>query len=101
MTNCTLCGGNIGQLVNGVHTLCAARHQRGMPTPCLGMRCLTCGGAKTLGKGGVCLSLSLGPAAIKRSIDAQFPPCSTCHGTGMQGPESRPSRVGQIGGHHV
>lgn len=80
--NCTLCGGNAGQLVNGAHNLCTARANLGLATPNLGQRCDSCKGSGTLGRGGVMLSFDLGPARIARSIAAQFPPCSTCNGKG-------------------
>ena len=84
MERCKLCGGNVGNLnENGVHNLCEARAKLGLLTPSLGDRCLTCEGRKTLGTGGVFLSLSLGPSDIKKSIDAQFPPCPDCKGTGI------------------
>ena len=84
MSACGLCGGDAGTLnVDGNHNLCAARAERDMPTPSLGSRCAECGGRGTTGLGGVMLSFSLGPAAIERSIDAQFPPCAACSGTGI------------------
>lgn len=79
---CTLCRGNAGQLVNGMHNLCAARAAQQLPTPNLGEHCPTCNGAGTQGKGGVMLDLSYGPGIIARSIKAQFPPCPTCNGRG-------------------
>ena len=82
--NCNLCGGNAGQLApTGAHYLCIERAKLNLPTPSLGNKCLTCNGRKTLGKGGVFLDFALGPATIKRSIDAQFPPCPACKGTGL------------------
>ena len=72
---CRLCGGNAGRLSpDGAHYLCIELHKRGMPTPSLGERCPRCNGVGTAGKGGVPLFLSLGPAAIARSLGAQFPP---------------------------
>ncbi len=81
---CKYCGGNAGGMIDGAHCLCQVRHDMGNPTPCLGMRCETCGGAGTLGKGGAMLFFSLGPAAISRSIKAQFPPCPDCAGKGYK-----------------
>jgi hypothetical protein len=81
---CNLCGGNAGQLNEaGAHNLCAARANLHLPTPNLGTRCPVCDGRKTLGKGGVPLFFSLGPAKIKQSIEAQFPPCPACRGNGI------------------
>ena len=77
---CNLCGGNAGGLIDGAHALCRERAKHGLPTPSLGTRCSTCNGSGTLGRGGVMLSFDLGPAAIARSIAAQFPPCPTCEG---------------------
>lgn len=82
---CSLCGGTAGQTPDGRHNLCAARKAAGLPTPSLGDRCETCGGAGTLGRGGVMLGLDLGPAAIAKSIKAQFPPCPGCQGRGYTG----------------
>lgn len=79
---CFLCGGNAGQLPEGRHNFCAARADLGLPTPNLGERCECCGGSGTLGRGGVMLDFDHGPAAIARSVAAQFPPCKTCNGRG-------------------
>jgi hypothetical protein len=84
---CRLCGGDAGQLIDGAHALCSARAERGLPTPCLGIRCATCNGAGTTGRGGVMLDFDLGPAKIARSIAAQFPPCAACNGRGYTGGE--------------
>ena len=82
-SKCKLCGGNAGRLgPDGIHFLCAARAAQGLPTPSLGTRCPTCDGAGTLGRGGAMLFTALGPAAIERSIRAQFPPCHSCRGKG-------------------
>lgn len=81
-TRCSLCGGNAGTLINGSHALCAVRAEHGAPTPSLGTRCERCNGSGTTGRGGVMLSFDLGPAAIERSIKAQFPPCQHCGGKG-------------------
>ena len=82
-TPCRLCGGTAGRLnETDAHNLCDALAARGMPTPSLGMRCATCHGSGTTGRGGVFLSFDLGPAAIARSIAAQFPPCQSCAGKG-------------------
>jgi hypothetical protein len=84
-SRCTLCGGSAGRLNrNGEHELCRAFSVRGMPTPSLGDMCAVCGGAGTTGKGGAMLFFSLGPAAIRKSIDAQFPPCPCCGGSGVE-----------------
>jgi len=87
--NCALCGGTAGQLFDGAHVLCRALADHGVPTPSLGNRCKECNGSGTRGRGGVMLDFGLGPAAIKRSIDAQFPPCATCAGTGKVKVEER------------
>lgn len=80
---CGRCGGDAGRLnENGEHNLCAARAALGLLTASLGMRCSECGGRGTAARGGVFLSFDLGPATIRRSIEAQFPPCPTCGGTG-------------------
>ena len=80
---CTICGGNAGRLApEGYHYFCAALQARGLPTPSLGTRCENCNGSGTCGKGGALLSFDLGPAAIARSIAAQFPPCPACAGKG-------------------
>lgn len=78
---CKLCGGNAGTLSpDGAHYLCEARAAVNQPTPCLGMRCPTCNGTgiKPGYRGGVMLDFGIGPAAIERSIKAQFPPCDDC-----------------------
>lgn len=82
---CTLCGGNAGQVIDGGHNSCKARAALNLPTPCLGDTCVACNGAGTQGKGGVMLSFDSGPAAIARSIAAQFPPCPSCAGKGYTG----------------
>jgi hypothetical protein len=79
---CALCHGTAGQLIDGAHALCAARARLGLPTPCLGLCCPTCSGSGTTGRGGVVLMFDLGPATIRRSLAAQFPPCPTCDGAG-------------------
>lgn len=84
MAACVLCGGTAGHLnAEGAHNLCAARKAHGLPTPSLGAKCDTCHGAGTTGRGGVMLGFDLGPAAIARSIRAQFPACATCGGSGV------------------
>jgi hypothetical protein len=81
---CNICGGFAQKLPeHGAHNLCAARLERGLPTPSLGRQCPDCSGAGTTGTGGVMLFLDLGPAAIARSIAAQFPPCQQCAGRGV------------------
>ena len=81
--SCTRCGGDAGRLnATGAHNLCDARAALGLPMPSLGLRCGTCSGRGTTGTGGVPLFFDLGPAAIRRSIEAQFPPCATCGGKG-------------------
>jgi hypothetical protein len=92
---CTHCGGTAGQLVDGAHVLCAVRARHGWATPCLGFRCDTCQGAKTLGRGGVVLDLDLGPAVIARSLAAQFPPCPACGGKGYTGMNARDDRANE------
>ena len=82
MKYCSICGGSAGQLLNGAHCLCTARQVHGMATPSLGDKCPRCNGSGTLGRGGVMLGFDLGPAAIARSIKAQFPPCQECGGKG-------------------
>lgn len=79
---CPLCGGTAGRLPGGRHNLCAARAELGSPTPNLGTRCPTCNGSGTTGKGGVPVFFASGPAAIARSIAAQFPSCLACRGSG-------------------
>ena len=80
---CRLCSGSAGALdETGAHGLCTARAARGLATPSLGDRCPRCNGTKRTGRGGAMLSFDMGPARIARSIDAQFPPCRTCDGTG-------------------
>ena len=93
-TACKLCGGTAGRLnENDTHNLCAARLYDGQPTPSLGDRCRACNGAGTIGLGGVMLDFDLGPATIARSIEAQFPPCATCKGTGwLSRTPTRPKR---------
>lgn len=45
VTTCGHCGGDAGRLnENGVHSLCAARARRGLPTPSLGTTCERCSG---------------------------------------------------------
>ncbi len=80
---CVICGGTAGVIPEEGHYLCQERKKLGLPTPNLGCRCPDCNGAGTTGKGGgVMLFTDIGPAAIKRSIDAQFPPCEQCGGKG-------------------
>jgi hypothetical protein len=80
---CKLCGGTAGQLnERGEHNLCTARAARGLATPSLGNCCEACHGSGTQGRGGVMLSFDCGPATIARSIQAQFPPCPNCKGSG-------------------
>ena len=81
--NCSLCNGNHGHINdNGNHNLCEVLAKQGLDTPCLGVTCEVCNGAGTLGKGGMMLSFDLGPAKIKRAIEAAFPPCEHCGGKG-------------------
>jgi len=83
--SCKICGGWARQLPeSGAHALCAARREVGLPTPSLGERCTECGGAGHLGKPGVGLMLGfdLGPGRIKRAIEAAFPTCGSCGGSG-------------------
>lgn len=92
VTACILCGGNVGGFSpDGAHYRCEALAARGLPTPSLGERCPTCNGAGTLGKGGVMMFLSWGPALIDKSIAAQFPPCPDCNGARVI-PGSDPGR---------
>ena len=63
--------------------MCTALTGAGMPTPHLGDRCPTCRGSGVTGQGGVMLSVELGPAAIAKSIRAQFPTCRACGGSGI------------------
>ncbi len=80
---CKLCGGSVGCLnERREHNLCRALADLGLPTPSLGDRCPECKGAGTIGEGGVMLDFALGPATIRKSIDAQFPPCLKCGGSG-------------------
>lgn len=87
---CALCGGNAGTLnEEGTHNLCRARARHGSPTPSLGDKCSVCHGSKhdsklKSGQAGPCLDANLGPARIKRAIDALFPPCPHCGGTGVE-----------------
>lgn len=78
---CKHCGGTAGTFSpEGSHYLCQERAKHGLATPSLGNRCPTCNGSgvKPGFKGGVMLGFDLGPAAIARSIKAQFPPCPDC-----------------------
>ena len=83
LAQCRLCGGTAGRFIDGAHALCTALAKEGMPTPSLGDRCPTCRGSGVTGQGGVMLSFELGPAAIAKSIAAQFPSCRTCGGSGI------------------
>lgn len=82
MNGCAICGGTAGSFnpATHAHYLCEARKTIGAPTPSLGNRCPSCNGTGIRAgfKGGVMLSLEEGPARIKRSIEAQFPPCPDC-----------------------
>lgn len=82
--HCKLCGGDAGRLSDaGMHYLCAMRARSGAPTPCLGFKCPDCRGSGVQPNfGGAMLPLELEPAAIARSIEAQFPPCPRCEGSG-------------------
>lgn len=85
-TKCRLCGGTAGTLSpRSSHYLCEARHAHGAPTPNLGDKCEHClgSGVQPGPHGGVMLALDLGPAAIARSIKAQYPPCEACRGSGI------------------
>ena len=97
MATCTLCQGTAGSLIDGTHALCAVRAKHGRPTPTLGMRCETCGGngVKPGFRGGVFLDLDLGPALIRRSIAAQFPPCVDCKGKGYTGMNAADARCNE------
>ena len=82
---CKICGGDMGGFSpEGNHYLCQERAKRNLPTPCLGKRCLCCNGTGHKGhsKIGPMLFLDIGPAAIKRSIEAIFPICQECQGKG-------------------
>ena len=82
-TKCCICGGTAGRIIpEEGHYLCQELKKRGLPTPSLGETCPVCNGTGSLGKGGVPLFFDMGPAAIRRSIDAQFPPCLKCGGKG-------------------
>ena len=82
---CSICGGFARRLPDhGAHNLCAARVERGLPTPSLGNCCPDCDGQGSTGQGGVPLFLDhLSPGEIARSIAAQFPACVTCAGSGI------------------
>jgi hypothetical protein len=83
---CRLCGGDARKLPpEGAHYLCLERARLGLATPSLGRFCPDCHGNGHLGTvaAGPMLSLSLGPSAIARSIQAVFPPCRACHGSGF------------------
>jgi hypothetical protein len=88
MPTCTACGGWAPTLSGpgisepGVHNLCHQLRRLGRPTPNLGDKCPACNGSGTNGRGGVPLFLELGPAAIAKSIHAQFTRCKLCHGRG-------------------
>lgn len=87
MNACIICGGTAGSFSpDGAHYLCEARRAQGQPTPSLGDRCPVCNGTKVKPgrQGGVMLFLDLGPEAIRRSIEAQFPPCEACDGSGVK-----------------
>lgn len=87
---CTICGGTAGSFnEEGSHNLCRARARHGGPVPSLGDKCSKCHGSKHAsklkpGQAGPCLDGNLGPAAHARAINALFPPCTHCGGTGVE-----------------
>lgn len=84
MTTCAICGGTARTLnERGVHNICEARRKVGVPITRYDT-CPTCEGRGHTGtvKAGPMLSFDLGPAAIRRSIEAVFPRCRTCNGSG-------------------
>lgn len=87
---CSICGGSAGTLIDGAHALCTARARHSIEVPCLGDRCSVCHGSKHAsklapGQAGPCLSLDhMTPGQMKRSIDALFPLCPHCGGTGVE-----------------
>jgi hypothetical protein len=65
---------------DGVHNLCDARRELGNPTPSLGRPCKPCGGQ------GNTSTLKSGQALYDPSgaaLDAAFPMCRACDGTGV------------------
>ena len=83
---CKICKGWARRLPeSGSHHLCEARLEAGLPTPSLGERCPECGGAGHLARPGTSLMLDfdLGPGRIKRAIEAAFPTCGSCGGSGV------------------
>lgn len=81
---CRHCGGDAGPLIEGAHALCSARHERGLPTPSLGMRCYDCDGAGSHLPAGVALSYVLdttAPAFLAATM--QRFACPTCKGSGV------------------
>ena len=85
---CSICNGSVGSgsEEHNAHWLCVENQKRGLATPSMGEACPDCSGsghkcANDKGAGPM-LFLDVGPAAIKRSIEAVFPPCTSCDGTG-------------------
>ncbi len=75
---CRLCNGNAGSLSpDGAHYLCEALKAQGMPTPSLGDFCNRCNGTGRHGRRDTVL---YNPR--QSEIDAAFPPCGNCGGTG-------------------
>lgn len=78
---CALCGGDSGYVnERGVHNLCAARADYGLPVHRLGDACSVCQGRTRIPRSPVCLVADPNQAAI----DAWAPICEHCSGTGIE-----------------
>ena len=81
---CPICGGDAGRFPPEGHYLCQEMVKLGLPAPPPIKRCVRCNGTGHVGtaKAGPMLFLDLGPAAIRRSIEAVYPVCPECNGKG-------------------
>jgi len=85
---CDLCGGTRGRLpANGRHVLCDQRRQAGLPTPCIGHRCLPCDGsgvvtAPTPARYGDMRHISEVLDGFVEALLSSPVPCPCCNGAG-------------------
>ena len=94
---CSICGGTAGQLPpSGAHHLCEARKKLGVPTPSLGDKCPTCGGAGHTTKVKTGVGVALPADLSQKEMDRLFPKCETCGGTGAVGRQPDPEPTGHF-----